>query len=106
MEEVLMIVCNCPDAPIAETLAVRLVESGAAACVNIMPACTSWYRWQGKTERATEVPILIKSTRARYADVEALIRTAHPYEVPEIVAFGATTGLPAYLDWVRSATAA
>jgi periplasmic divalent cation tolerance protein len=48
--------------------------------------------------------VLIKTTRERYAALEAAIREAHPYELPEIVAVPIERGLPAYLDWVAAQT--
>jgi periplasmic divalent cation tolerance protein len=50
--------------------------------------------------------MLIKTTRARYAALEAAIRAGHPYELPEIVAVPVVAGLPAYLEWVDSETGA
>ena len=50
----------------------------------------------------TVSPSLIKTTTARYAALEAAIRAAHPYELPEIVAVPVAAGLPDYLDWVRA----
>jgi periplasmic divalent cation tolerance protein len=52
-----------------------------------------------------EHPVLIKTTRAAYAELEAEIRAHHPYELPEIVAVPIERGLPAYLDWVAAETA-
>jgi len=52
------------------------------------------------------VALLIKTTAARYAALEAAIRARHPYELPEIVAVPVTQGLPGYLDWVAAETAA
>jgi periplasmic divalent cation tolerance protein len=62
------------------------------------------YRWQGKLENAEEVPVLIKTTAARYAELETAIRARHPYELPEIIAVPVDRGLPAYLDWVTAET--
>ena len=56
-------------------------------------------------EAASEVPLLIKTTRSRYAALEAEIRRRHPYEVPEIVALPIERGLPEYLTWVAAQTA-
>jgi periplasmic divalent cation tolerance protein len=64
----------------------------------------SIYRWQGVVEEANEVPLLIKTTAARYAEVEVAIRALHPYEVPEIVAWPVTAGFASYLDWVAEET--
>ncbi len=101
MDDVWLVSCNSPDPATASTLAALLVETGAAACVTIMPACESIYRWKGVTERASEIPLMIKTTKARYPAVESLIRAHHPYEVPEIIAVPVTAGLPAYMNWVR-----
>ena len=99
-EEILLVVSNLPDRAAAEALAADIVGKGLAACVNILAPCRSVYRWQGAVEHADEVPCLIKTTRARYTELEAAIRARHPYEVPEIIALPLSAGLPAYLDWV------
>ncbi|MBK8338426.1 MAG: divalent-cation tolerance protein CutA [Sterolibacteriaceae bacterium] len=99
-EEALLVISNLPDRAAAESLAHALVERRLAACVNILTPCRSVYRWQGAVEQADEVPLLIKTTRARYAELEAALGALHPYEVPEIIALPLAAGLPAYLDWV------
>lgn len=103
-DDVLIVMTNAPDRVTAEKIARSLVEARAAACVNVMGPCSSVYRWQGAVETAAEVPVFVKTTAGRYADVEALIRAQHPYELPEIVAVPAGRGLPGYLDWVRAET--
>jgi len=104
VNNVLLVLTNLPDAQAAAQLAQRLIEERAAACVNQLAPCTSTYRWQGKIETATEVPLLIKTTRAAYPRLEQLIRTVHPYELPEIIAVPVIAGLPAYLGWVGRET--
>lgn len=104
MSDVLIVLTNLPDAESADRLARLLVEQRAAACVNRLAPCASTYRWQGAVETATEVPLLIKTTRAAYPRLEQAIRAAHPYELPEIVAVSVTEGLPAYLGWVDQET--
>jgi periplasmic divalent cation tolerance protein len=100
MNEVLLVITNLPDRATAERIAETLVTEHAAACVNIMAECTSIYRWQGKIEHAGEVPLLIKTTRAAYPQLESALRSLHPYEVPEIIALAVDAGLPEYLNWV------
>lgn len=100
----LLVLTNLPDAAIAHALAARLVEARVAACVNILAPCRSVYRWQGVVEDASEVPLLIKTTAARYAALEAEIRAHHPYEVPEVIAVPIVQGLPEYLSWVAAET--
>ncbi len=102
--QTLLIFTNLPDAASAQTLATMLVAERLAACVNVLAPCRSVYRWQGAIESAQEVPLLIKTTTARYAELEAAIRTAHPYELPEIIAVPIAHGLPDYLNWVVTET--
>ena len=104
MHQILIVFTNCPDEACANTIALALVEARLAACVNILPRAQSVYRWQGKVESATEIPVFIKSTATSYPALEKLIRQHHPYEVPEIIALPVAHGLPAYLNWVAAET--
>ena len=100
----LLVLCNCPDEEVANRIALAVLESGQAACVNILPRAQSLYRWQGKIESATEIPLFIKSTAANYPALEAAIQKLHPYDIPEIIALPVERGLPAYLNWVAAET--
>ncbi|MEW6164990.1 MAG: divalent-cation tolerance protein CutA [Pseudomonadota bacterium] len=101
----LLVITNLPDAASARALAGALVEARLAACVNILAPCRSVYRWEGRLEDAEEVPLLVKTTAERYAELEEAIRARHPYELPEIVAVPIERGLPDYLAWVAAETA-
>jgi len=103
-EDILLVLTNLPDADSAAQIARLLVEQRLAACVNILSSCTSVYRWQGDIDTATEVPLLIKTTRARYPALQSALAAAHPYELPEIIAVPVHDGLPAYLGWVADET--
>ena len=104
--DALLVITTLPDAETARVLATKLVEQRVAACVNILAPCHSIFRWEGKVEDAEEVPLLIKTSAARYAALEEAIRAYHPYELPEIVAVRIDRGLPDYLAWVAASTAA
>ena len=106
MTEACIVITTCGSEETALTIASGVVDQGFAACVNILPRVQSVYRWQGAVESASEIPLLIKSTVGRYAELEAAIRARHPYDVPEIIALPITQGLPAYLNWVATETAA
>lgn len=100
----LLVLTNLPDRAIAERLAEALIAKRLAACVNILAPCRSVYRWQGAVQHDEEHPMLIKSTEARFAELEAEIRALHPYELPEIVAVPIERGLAGYLAWVAEET--
>jgi periplasmic divalent cation tolerance protein len=97
---VLIVLCNCPDEEVANSLATGIVEERLAACVNQLAAVQSTYRWYERIEIAREVPLLIKTTQAAYPALEAWLIKNHPYEVAEIIALSPAAGLPAYLSWV------
>jgi periplasmic divalent cation tolerance protein len=92
--------CTCPDEKIAQELAHSLVEARLAACVNILPAITSVYMWQGRIEQDGEVLLLIKTSEQRLPDLQAHIVARHPYELPEVIAVPITDGLTGYLQWL------
>jgi periplasmic divalent cation tolerance protein len=100
----LIVITNAPDRDVALKIAHALIERKLAACVNILTEVTSVYRWQGKFETATEVPLMIKTRAAIYDDVEAAIKSLHPYELPEIVAVPIERGLPDFLEWINAET--
>lgn len=102
-EEVLLVFTTWPDAVAARAAARTLVEERLAACANVVPAIESIYRWEGKVETASEVLMILKTTRARYPLLELRIKALHSYEVPEIVACPVECGLPAYLRWAQAA---
>ncbi|MBS1134363.1 MAG: cutA [Burkholderiaceae bacterium] len=104
IDNVLVVLTNCPDVEVADRIARTIVEQRLAACVNRLAPVESVYRWQGALERVTEVPLLIKTTRERYAEIEQAIRALHPYEVPEIIAMPISAGLASYLRWVADET--
>jgi len=102
--ETLLVITNCPDEESANTIALAAVEAKLAACVNILPRVQSVYRWQGKVESASEIPLFFKSTTGSYPALETCIRERHPYALPEIIALPLSQGLPAYLNWVAEET--
>lgn len=103
-DDVLLVLTNLPNREAALEVATAAIEANAAACVNVMASCHSLYRWQGKVETTEEIPLLMKTTVARYAALEALICRLHPYELPEIIAVPVAHGLPGYLQWVAQET--
>jgi periplasmic divalent cation tolerance protein len=100
----IIVLTQMPDRAFALVLARSLVESRVAACVSVGAPVESLYHWRGKIETAQEVPVTVKTRAGRYAEVEAAIRSRHPYELPEIVAVSLDDGLAPYLEWIAEET--
>jgi periplasmic divalent cation tolerance protein len=84
----------------AAALARTLVEERLAACVNVLPAMTSVYRWKGQVEQDREQQMIIKTTMDRLPALEARVRELHAYELPEFLVIAADEGAAAYLAWL------
>jgi periplasmic divalent cation tolerance protein len=97
---VLLVLVTFPDLEIARQVGTALVESQLAACVNLLPAIESIYRWQGQTEQASETLAIFKTTPHALAEFEAQLNALHPYEVPEIIAIKPEHVATNYARWV------
>ena len=98
---VIVVLTNLPDSESAFNLAREVVHLRLAACANVLPEVASFYRWEGAEEEAREVPVLIKTTTERYAELERAIKARHSYSVPEIIAWPVERGSAEYLAWVE-----
>jgi periplasmic divalent cation tolerance protein len=96
----LLVLTTADSEELAKKIAETLVKRHQAACVNIVPAMTSVYRWAGKLERDAELLLLIKTLENRFDAVSATIRELHGYEVPEVFAIPALKVEDAYLRWM------
>jgi len=86
MNDVLIVLCTFPGIAEARQVGMALVERQLAACVNLLPAVESIYRWQNKLESTAEVLAIFKTSREIYPEFEKVLTALHPYEVPEIIA--------------------
>ena len=95
-----LIYCTCPDMLVAQRIARYLIAEKLVACVNILPGVQSVYEWQGLIETAQEHLLLIKSPQRNYPEIEAAIKSLHPYQLPEIIAVAIERGSDEYLTWI------
>ena len=68
---VVVVLVTCPTPAVGRKLASRLIERRLAACVNLVPAVESVFRWRGKTERCREALLVVKTTSARFQALKA-----------------------------------
>jgi periplasmic divalent cation tolerance protein len=100
METLLLVFCTFPDVASARQIGTVLVERQLAACVNLLPAVESIYRWQGAVETATESLAIFKTTSGAFPNFEKALSELHPYEVPEIIALAPDQVAAPYRAWV------
>ncbi len=94
-----------PSTGVASGIARTLVDERLAACVNVVPAVRSIYRWQGAVHAETEVLAIIKTTAERVAAMRARLVELHPYDVPEVIELPVAGGHAAYLAWITGEVA-
>lgn len=94
-----------PSAEVAHTIGRMLIEKHLAACVNLLPAITSIYAWQGRIETASETAALIKTTAARAQDAQDAIIAAHPYDCPCVLKLDIAGGNPDFIAWIQAQAA-
>ncbi len=104
MSDFVIVLTTLPVEGDVEHFAAQLVEERLAACVNILPPMRSVYRWKNVIEKADERQLIIKTTTAAVASLEARIRTLHPYDVPEFVVLRIDSGSADYLSWLSGNT--
>jgi periplasmic divalent cation tolerance protein len=101
LKEIIVVTTTTSRKDEAETLAAELVSRRLAACVQIVGPITSAFHWQGKVEHSEEWLCQIKSRRDKYAELEAVLKQLHPYDVPEIIATPAVLASETYARWLN-----
>lgn len=89
----------------ARALAHALVEARVAACVNIVPAMQSVYRWEGRVTEDAEQLLIIKTAIERLDALRAELFARHPYDVPEFVVMKIDATSDAYGAWLQESVA-
>ena len=100
VDAVVVVLSTFPSADVAATVARTLVEERLAACVNIVPAVRSIYRWESAIHDDAEALAIIKTTAARVVAMRDRLVELHPYDVPEAIELPVAGGHTPYLAWV------
>lgn len=88
----------------SEKIARSLVESGLAACANILSPIKSIFSWEHKITETMEVLLLFKTRSHLFGDLAQAVKKLHSYQVPEIIALPIVKGTDEYLDWITENT--
>jgi periplasmic divalent cation tolerance protein len=102
--EYVIVLTTLPGDADAAGFARTLVDERLAACVNLLPAMESIYRWEGAVERETERQLVMKTSKDRVVSLWDRVRELHPYDVPEFVVLPIVDGNDAYLRWIAEST--
>ncbi|WP_161556156.1 divalent-cation tolerance protein CutA [Mangrovicoccus ximenensis] len=97
---------NCPSEDAADQLARGLMEQRLVACSNRYPRISSRYFWKGEVVEAEEVPLLVKTRKALFAEAAAAAAALHPYETPAILCLDVAAANQDYIDWIFAETKA
>ena len=100
--KLLVAITSLPNLEAAKGLARSLVEQNLAACVQLTDNICSIYRWEGKVCEEHEVLLSAKTTESKWLEISAYIKKAHPYDLPEILAFSPDQYEKQYGKWVES----
>jgi periplasmic divalent cation tolerance protein len=103
--KVLIVFVTTPNRREAIRIAETAVDKKLAACGNIVASVTSIFRWKEQVQNSREALLIMKTSAHRYPALAKLVRSMHPYEVPEIIALPIEKGLDQYLEWVLKETA-
>lgn len=105
MEGYLVVLITAPSSDVAKQIARALVEQKLVACVNVVPAVSSVYLWQGQLCDDQEALLIAKTRAALFAEkLVPAIKALHPYQVPEIIALPIVMGSEDYLTWIDQVT--
>ena len=99
--EFIQISTTCDRREILEQIAAKLIADSTAACCQLEGPLTSVYRWEGKTESASEYRLLIKTTTELFPAAEASVIELHSYQQPQITAVPIAAANEGYAGWIR-----
>jgi periplasmic divalent cation tolerance protein len=88
----------------AVRLAGSAVSNGLAAGAQVVGPVVSVFWHAGEYGEGEEWQVLLKTTDARYAELEAHLLAEHPWDNPELGAVPIVAGSPGYLGWLDKST--
>jgi len=100
--DIRLVLVTFPDFEDAREIGTRMVNLQLAACVNLIPAVNSIYRWEGEVREESEVLAIFKTTADAFPALEAALVAAHHYDVPEVVSLTPDSVHGAYANWLAS----
>jgi periplasmic divalent cation tolerance protein len=99
------VIITGPEGPLLPELARELVAARLAASANVWSGpVEATYWWRGTIETATETRVHLLTRTDLVNRITEIVRTRHPYEVPNVTAIPIIAGNPDFIAWVRDET--
>jgi periplasmic divalent cation tolerance protein len=95
-----LVLVTVPNRKTGRQLARAALEARVVACASLVPSVESHYWWDGRLEVGRELQVWFKTRTDRVGRLWDLVRSLHPYEVPEFLVLPVRKGSARYLDWV------
>ena len=96
---------TAPSRAEAEAISRALVEARLAASVNVVPAVSSFYWWEGALCEGDEAMLWAKTRADLVGPLTAKVKALHSYACPCVIALPITGGSADYLAWIDAETA-
>ncbi len=97
----MQIYTTTPDENTTNKIQDELINKKLVSCVQVLGPIKSMYWWKNNIEKSDEWLLIIKSVRNNFKKIERIIKTLHPYEVPEIISININSGNKDYLNWIK-----
>ena len=98
---IVLLITTANDAE-AQQISRLLLEQKKAACTNIISGVHSLFWWENKIDSAQESLLIVKTKASLLSEIIKLVKEAHSYDVPEIIALPVVGGNQDYLEWIDS----
>ena len=100
--ELLIVVTTFASLEDAKKMAHQLIKGRLAACVQIQEGVHSIYRWEDKICEGKEVLMSAKTIADKWIDISSFIKSHHPYDLPEVIAYVPEKYEAHYGKWVEA----
>lgn len=97
----IIVTTSCKDKKEAKKIIGRLLNKRLIACAEIHPV-ESIYWWKGKIQSASEVSVVLKTTKKSAKKVESEIEKLHSYDTPVIITVEAKSINQKSKSWLDS----
>ncbi|WP_028921183.1 divalent-cation tolerance protein CutA [Pseudonocardia acaciae] len=104
MADFLLVSTVAPDRETASRLAGSAVKLRLAASAQVFGPVTSFFWHLGEQGEGEEWQVLLKTSTARYEELERHLIAEHVWDNPEVSATALVAGAAPYLRWLDAST--